>query len=41
MREAHWRSQYYIRMDVTGTGSEECKWNYLSASSSGEFWDNM
>jgi len=41
MREAHWRSQHYITMDVTATGSEERKWIYLSASWSGEFWDNM
>jgi hypothetical protein len=27
-------------MDVTANGSEECKLIYLSASSSGEFWDN-
>lgn len=40
MREVHWRSQVYIRMDVTATGSEEYKWIYLSASWSGEFWDN-
>jgi len=40
MREAHWKSRDYIRMDVTATGSEECKRIYLSASSSGKFWDN-
>lgn len=41
MTETHWRSQDYIRMDVTATGSEECKLIYLTASWSGGFWDNM
>jgi hypothetical protein len=29
MREAHWRSEDYIRMAVSGTGNKECKLIFL------------
>jgi len=40
MRKAHWRSQDYTRMDVTATGSEECKGTYQPAQgvSFGTIW---